>query len=315
MRRLWAWTLSLVDRREHGLALALFRVGLGLCVLNILLPMLGTGVQDFVYVDIHHGGYRELTPNWLMNLLGGPSPEGVARLCWLLVAGGVLMTLGLGGRLTHLITGQLLLAMFSLNPGAGGGHDRLLTNAVWLLVLGDGTATLSLDCRLRTGRWTSAREVACWPRYLATLQVVVVYTATGLQKLGVDWWPWGDFAAVYKALLMPNWRRFDMSWVGHVYPLTQLLTVGTLVFEIGAPVLLLAAWYRDTRTRPGRLRALLNRLDPRWMWALGGIGLHMGIHLFMNVGPFSWVTMSYYICWWSADEWARRLRLRAQTSP
>ncbi len=318
MRRTLRWLDAVVARREQGTALALFRVACGLCVLNIIVPMVLTGVHRIVLVDLAHGGYHSNKANWLMSLLGGPTPSGVLLLCGLLTLGGLAMVLGAGGRLTNLATNQLLIALFTLNPGAGGGHDRLLTNAIWLLVLGNSTATLSLDSRLRRGRWISDTLVAAWPRHLATLQVVVVYTATGLQKVGVDWWPWGGLTAIYKSLLMPNWRRFDMSWVGHVFPLTQLATIGTLIFEIGAPILLLAAWYRDTRTRPGRLRALLNRIDPRWIWGLSGVGLHMGIHLFMNVGPFSWVTMSYYFCWWSPDEWAalaRRLRPGAQTSP
>ena len=64
------------------------------------------------------------------------------------------------------------------------GDDRLLTNALWLLVLSRSTATLSLDCRLRTGQWVSSVLVPAWPRYLALYQLVLVYGTTGLQKLG-----------------------------------------------------------------------------------------------------------------------------------
>lgn len=325
MRRTITWLWGVLQRREVGTSLALFRIAAGLCVLTIMLPMVATGVHHLVLADVTDGGYRSVAKDlWIVNLLGGPTAAGIDRLCALLAVAATLLVLGLGGRLTALLTLALTLAFFRLNPGSGGGHDRLLTNALWLLVLARSTATLSLDSRIRTGRWTSDARVAAWPRYLAVYQLVVVYTATGVQKLGVDWMPWGGFAALYKALLMPTWRRYDMDWVAWVYPLTQLGTVLTLLFEIGAPVFLLAAFYRDTRTRPGRLRAFSNRVDLRLVWALIGVGLHLGIHAFMNVGPFSWVTLSFYACLWHPDEWralGRRVLARigrapaAQTSP
>lgn len=314
---LWGW----VARTEQGTALALFRIGLGLCVLNVVLPMLWTGVHTLLLVDVSDGGYRSIKGDWLVGLLGGPTQAGVGRLGALTAAFGLLLTLGLGGRATALGALLCCISLFKLNPSAGGGHDRLLTNALWLTVLAESTATLSLDCWRRTRRFTSDRLVPAWPRFLAVYQIVAVYTATGTQKLGVDWMPWGGFNAVYKALMMPSWRRFDMSWLGPFYPLTQLASAMTLVFEWGAVVWLLSAWFRDTRDRPGWLRATFNRLDLRAVWALMGVGMHLGIQLFMNVGPFSWVTLSFYACLWHPDEWrafGQRVRARlgrAQTSP
>lgn len=310
MRRLLDWLGGVLAREEAGTSLALLRIGAGLCVLHIVVPMSQTGAWKLVMLDAAHGGYRGLTPNWLASLLGGATPEGARNLLVLLGLSGLALTLGLGGRLTALVTGQALIAFFGLHTGAGGGHDRLLTNAIWLLVLGRASETLSLDCWLRTRRLRSERPVAAWPRWLAVWQLVVMYTATGLQKVGVDWTPWGGFTALYKALLMPNWRRWDMDWIAPFFPLTQLGTALTLVFEIGAPVWLLALWYRETRARPGRLRAWMNRVDLRSVWVGMGVALHAGIHLFMNVGPFSFVTLSYYACLYHPDEWralARRL--------
>ena len=305
LRALRGW----LDRKEVGTSLALFRIATGLVVLYTLVPMRWLDVDVLVYADAAAGGYRVTqSSNPLVWLAGGATAAGVVRLCWAGIAAATLLTLGLGGRVTAFVTLQLLIALFRLNGDAGGGHDRFMTNALWLLVLGDATATLSLDCRRRTGAWTSAALVSAWPRYLAVYQLVVVYTTTGLQKVGVDWMPWGDWAALYKALLLPSWRRIDMSWIGPFYPLLQLGTVTTQIFEIGAWVWILAAWYRHTRTRPGRLRAWSNRHDLRALWALLGLGLHLAIHAFMNVGPFSWISLSFYVNLWHPDEWAARWR-------
>lgn len=317
IRRLWGAAADRLATREAGTSLALFRIFSALSLLSIVAGLVYSG-SGVLLVDVDHGGPDDLhTGSWLLKAIGGTTPAGIGRAVAGCSASGLLLALGFGGRLTALVTLQLTIALFAANPGAGGGHDRLLTNALWLLVLAPSTATLSLDCRLRTGRWTCAQPVAAWARYLAVYQLVLVYFATGTQKLGVEWMPWGGFSAVYRALLTPSWRRFDMDWVAWVYPATQALTALTLVFEIGAPVWLLAAWYRATRARPGRLRALSNRLDLRALWALVGVGMHLGIWIFMNVGPFSPVTLSYYAALWHPDEWAalaRRIRGAARAS-
>lgn len=314
MKAAWQTFRGWLDRREPATALALMRVLLGLCILHIVVPLVETGAHHLLLVDLSDGGYtRIIGNNTLLDLLGGATRTGVDRLCALNAAAAICVILGLGGRVSIFVALQALIALFSLNPASGGGHDRLLTNGLWLLVLGESTATLSLDARLRHGRWVRDALVAAWPRYLAVFQLVVVYTATGLQKVGVPWTPWGGFSALYRALLMPSWQRWNMDWIGPFFPLTQMGTVGTLIFEVGAPVWLLAAWYRDTRTRPGRLRALFNRLDVRRIWVAAGVALHVGIALFLNVGVFSWVTLSFYVALFHPDEWAawaRRLRAR-----
>src|SRR5262249_45989543 len=149
---------------------------------------------------------------------------------------GALLALGLGGRVTALVVAQSYLAVSQLNPLCCAGDDRLLSNALWLLVLSRSTVTLSLDCRLRTGRWVSDEPVPAWPRYLAIVQLVLVYGATGLQKMGIDWLPGGGFAALYYILQEPAWVRWDMSWLAWVFPLTQIATAVAWFFEVSAPL-------------------------------------------------------------------------------
>jgi hypothetical protein len=96
-----------------------------------------------------------------------------------------------------------------------------------------------------------------------------------------------------------------MDFTAWVYPLTQVATAITWHWETGAWVMLLVYYYRYTRDRPGRLRALSNRWDLRLPFAGIGISLHVGILLTMNVGPFSWVSMSYYLCLFRPEEVSR----------
>src|SRR5262249_11684455 len=84
----------------------------------------------------------------------------------------------------------------------------------------------------------------------------------------------------------------------------QAATGLTWVWEITAPVLLLAMWYRRTSHRPG-LRAAFSRVDFRRWFVLIGVAVHLGIFLAMDVGPFSCVMLSYYLCLFRPDEWQR----------
>ena len=75
------------------------------------------------------------------------------------------LMLGFFGRASAFVTLQCCLYLYNLNGADAGAHDRYINNALWLLVLADSTATWSVDCRRKTGSWTSEGccwESACW---------------------------------------------------------------------------------------------------------------------------------------------------------
>lgn len=302
---LWRRLVRRLAHREPGTSLALFRAGIALVVLGSLLHMAWADAVVPIWLDHDFGGVMKLRPRgWLGKHLDAARPGVVWPLFWGTVAASSALLVGLGGRLVALVTLQLLLVLFELAPGTGGGHDKLLTNALWLLVLAPATATLSLDCRLRTGAWTSARPVAAWVRYVAIIQLCLVYGVTGIQKLGAEWMPWGGWSALYYSLMLPSWARWDLAWIAHVYPLTQLATAVTWLWEVTFPVVLLAFWFRATHDRAGRLRRLVLRFDLRALYAAVGVALHLGIWATMNVGPFSWAALAWYACLFHPDELA-----------
>lgn len=318
---LWARWVALLSRQEDGSSLALLRVGVGLCSLYTTGTVVAAGMVPVLWLDREHGGYLDLGATWwLVDALGGATPGVVWGLVAASLLSSTLLVLGLFSRLSALVALQTVMALTWINTSAGGSYDDLTTNALWLLVLAESDATLSLRCRLKTGAWTSAAPVSAWPRYLFVLQLVVMYASTALQKLSAYWTPGGDFSALYYILQQPTWQRFDMRWVGRFFPITQLATASTWLWELSAPLLGLSFWYRDTRDRPGRLRALFNRLDFRALYAGFGVALHLGIHALMEVGPFSFITLSYYLALIHPDELRRfgrslRRASRADSTP
>jgi hypothetical protein len=300
---MWRRWIELVSRTEDGLSFALFRVCIGLCLLGTVGTVVVHGLVPILWVDREYGGYRSLGDrSWLLTALGGPQPEAVWLLIAVALASGVLLVVGFGGRVTAFVAAQSWLALSLVNGHCGGSYDELLSNALWLLVLGPNARTLSLDARLRTGRWLPSAPIGSWARALVVFQLVVLYCSTGSQKLSAYWTPVGGFSALYYILQQPSWQRTDMSFLAHVYPLTQVATAATWVWEITSPLLLVSMWLRRDPLRGGRVRRFLARYDYRIPFTLVGVSIHLGIEALMDVGPFSFIVLSFYVALWRPDE-------------
>jgi hypothetical protein len=303
LRRWWAAWVALLDRREPGDAMALFRMAVGVVVVWVLLSMAAGGLGEILWVDRAFGGYRALGNGpYLVAWLGGPTPGVVRGLLGVTILAGVLVAVGLGGRLAAFVALQGYIALQRIDGNASGSSDLLVTNALWLLVLARSTATLSLDCKLRTGKLRSDEEISAFPRYLGILQLVVMYWSTGMQKVSVYWFPTGSYSALYYILQQPTWQRFSMTWAARAYPMTQVATAVTWLWEVTSPALLLVYYYRYTADRDGRLRRWANRRDLRLPWVVVGLGLHLAIFAAMDVGHFSQISLAFYICLWQPAE-------------
>jgi hypothetical protein len=295
LRRFWAFWVALMSERERGTTIALFRMSVGLVIFITFLQLLERGVHEVIWFQFDEGGYRTLGRGpMIIQWLGGLNAENVRLLLWVLMTSSFFVAIGFGGRVSAFVCLQAYITIHRINGESSGSSDILVTNALWLLVLARSTQTLSLDCLVATGKLTSEERIPAWPRYLGVLQMVILYCTTGIQKLSIYWTPFGGFSALYFVLQQPSWVRFDMAWTAWVYPLTQLGTATTWIWEITAPIILVILWYRRTPRRGGRLRYWLTLWDFRLLWALVGLTFHSFILLLMVVGPFSPISMSYY---------------------
>ncbi len=316
MKRWWNAWVELLSVREPGTTLAALRIGVGLVLLYSVLSVMAAGLVEVMWVDAAYGGLQTLdTPHWLARVLGGRTPGTAWTLGWASLALGTMLVLGYGGRVTAFATLQVYSATVDTKYTLTGGYDAMICNALWLLVLAESTATLSLDCRRRTGAWIGDREVAAWPRYLFIFQLVVVYGTTGLHKLSPVWTPGGSHSALYWVFQDPTWRRWDMDWTASIYGLTQIATAVAWWWEVLAPLLLWVYWLRHTAERGGRLRAFVHKYDPRILFVAIGITLHVSILVSVNVGPFSWISMTYYLSMIPPDRWPPWLRRSPPRAP
>lgn len=306
MRRLLTGWVDLWDRREAPLSLALCRVLLGLVVVWDIGLMAPLDLVQVMFGTAEHGGlahledYRKVPE--LFELIE-PS-EGLAGAFFAVLLGSaVLFTLGLATRLSGLVLLLTWAQWALLLPWADRGIDMLMRNAVLLLVLSGSGRALSLDARLRTGSWLGdGGLVTAWPRYLLIVQLVIVYFAAGVSKVASSWLPVGDWSALYIAMRDPAFRKLEVETLHLVYPLTQLGTAVSWVWEWTSPVLLLAFWFRCTRTRRGRLRAWMNRVSFVRLFLLVGASFHVGTHFALQLGIFPFAMLALYPAFFHPDE-------------
>ena len=138
--------------------------------------------------------------------------------------------------------------------------------------------------------WTVPTDAPVTAVRLIQLQLVVMYTYTGIAKHGHTWL---DGSAIYYSWLDVSYVRWPMlmEWLVGFAPVRvagQLLAWGTLVFELG--FLPLIAWRRT------RIPTLIV-----------GLLLHAGIWGTLSVGIFSWSSVWGYPAFLQTG-WAERWR-------
>jgi hypothetical protein len=182
VRNAWGRWVEGLDATEPAYALAIVRILLALTILSCLVHAGVTGVVPLIWHDTAHGGFRDLSATWwLVRVLGGPTTGVVDAIYAASIVGAGLLLLGIGGRVTPLVLGQLLLALFSLNPATGGGHDRVMTCALFVLAFSGASQTLSVPARIATGRWLAPVLVPSWPRWVLFYLLGIFYTSSGMQ--------------------------------------------------------------------------------------------------------------------------------------
>lgn len=314
----WAWWVGLWSRRESPRSMAIVRIALSLVLLWDFATVWHLDLITTLWGMPEVGGLGDVSSRkpvpemyrWL------PPTEATALATfWVMVAALVCLAIGFLTPIAALVALLVSSQLAQVLPLGDRGIDLMLRNALCLLALSGCGRAWSLDARLFRGgtlgrlfgRNSGASDaVLAWPRHLLVLQVLVMYFAAGIQKTSVTWWPLGDYGAIYLILQDPSIAAFRFGWLDRVFPLTQLASAATMVFELGAGAIVFAWWFRDTRTRPGGMRALFNRLELHKWWMVIGVGLHLGIAATMSLGIFPYAMLAMYPAFFHPDELHRR---------
>ncbi len=295
----WAWShwRGLWFRPVSARGIAVLRIALGLVLLDQLLalwPDLAglVGPDALVTVDAARSQIRvgRWTP---FDTVGDPAV--LHRWMAAAVLAALCFTAGLGARVAGVFSVVFQAWLYQRDPYFMNGGDRVLRLGILYLCTVPCGAAWSVEAWLRqrlrgTPEGPASPLVPATATVLIRLQLMAVYTWSGIQKAGTAAWKEGD--ALYYALSSGNYARaphlFDSALASPaVQAVLSASTWVVLAWECGFALLVL--W---PRTRH---------------WALGiGVAFHASIFLTMTVGVFSTATPLLLLAWLH-PAWVERL--------
>ena len=165
----------------------------------------------------------------------------------------------------------LLLAGWWGSSGKVMHNDLLLLTVAVPMLFARSPGSADIDAGPSRVQWG-------WPPRAALVVLATVYCLTGIQKLrhsGLDWIFSDNLSWVIRQGSSPFGQGFaravaDQGW------LTRLFAAGTLIIELGAPVML---FFR--RTRP--------------LFALASFALHGSIWALMGLDYYGWILTTWAV--------------------
>ena len=293
------WSLALV-RLLLGLALLGDYLSMGLR--GLVVPLLTTGADGGLAA-------RAGAEPALWQQLFGTGPEAAWGLYGALVVTTVMVAAGFFTRSASLML-LLLSAQFAwILPAGDRGIDMLSRNVLMIFVFAGSGQALSVDAWWARRRGSGGVvRIGAWARRLLLLQLVAMYWTAGVQKYAQQWWPWGDFGALW--VIWQDWPMTAVATAGWVqsplaWRFSQLATALTIGWEVSFPLILVAWYLLRTADRGGRWRAWVVRTRPDLAYAGLGVVFHLGIALWLDLGVFPWAMLALYPAFLGPDAWAR----------
>jgi uncharacterized membrane protein YphA (DoxX/SURF4 family) len=285
------------DRREGPESLALLRILVPLVILLDLAEALRLGLLPGLWVPPPDGigwvGATEAAPPFTRLL--GASTATAWIVIGLAVLGALLLLAGVFHRLGAVLLALATAELARLAPDGERAVDVLLRIAVLVLAFSRADACWSIASwlRRRAGH-PPLLAIPAWPRQLLFLQLVWVYFSAAQNRGGAAWWPSGELSAIANILSDPHYARFTPGWTAVVFPLTQASTALTMLFELGAPILVPLTLLDRGYLHGGAVGAFVRRFRLRFVYLGLGVLLHLGIWLTMRLGIFSLGMLSLY---------------------
>lgn len=287
------------DQRETAESLALVRILLPAVVLWDLYQAHRLHLVEVLWAPIEEGGLGPASHAepliWLYRHYGA-SVQSAHWLFALTLASALLLMVGLFSRASALALLLCYAQLEALSPDADRGIDTLLRDVLCILVFARAGATMSLDALLWRRKFFTDTLVPAWPRLLIIAQLIVLYFFAGLAKDAASWSWGGGYVALFYVLHEPHHIRFVIPHDALVfaYPLTQLGTLSTVLWERCSVFLPLLKWLRNTRERGTRWHRWANRLHLLELWVGTGVFFHLMLAALLALGIFPWGCLALY---------------------
>jgi hypothetical protein len=264
-----------VARPASPRPLAILRIGLAAVLLVQAYTLGGSLIElygnlGFVQWSVEPLGTPSGVPrvDWLVDALAphGVSDVAVVRGVFLVYVGSLAcLLLGWRTRVAAVLAWLTHTALKTSGNASIYGVDEFAHIALFYCMFMPVGHALSLD-RLAgrvSGEPSSAARLGL---RVLQLHLCVVYVSSGIHKAtGEQWW---NGEAVWRSLMRPDFAHFDMSWLAEAPWVAMLACWGTLLVEVGYPLLVWPRWTRTAGT-------------------LAAIGLHVGIAVGLGLVSFA----------------------------
>ena len=258
------------------------------------------GPEGVAPADVHDewllDGWR-----WTALLFSTDNMTVVTILFWLRVALTVAFMLGWHTRVVNVLLWFATMAFINRNPALRNGAEDVLMVGLFLLMFSPSGRAFSLDRRRWLRRHGAAPDpptTPAWPVRVLQIQVCVIYMTTGLAKLlrtfdGDNWFvgTWWDGTSLHYVLNDTTMSRWSFAQMPMPLWATAPLTYLSVWWETLFPALVMCRWTRK--------------------WSLWfGVLFHLGIYATIEVGWFSFYTLSLYGLWIPGEFWDRLFKSR-----
>jgi hypothetical protein len=290
----WAGVVRAADGFDHWVRdpvdprpLAWFRSSLGLLSLVNLwllwpdMPM-WLGNDGVLPPDVH----RELIADTRISvfMITGYSDAAIGIIRGLGLVGGLGLCLGILPRCAAFCVWMAAVSYSYRNMCILHSGDNLIRIGAFFLMFARTDGVFSLPVAMR--RWFFRQTpsdsqprmnlVPAWPQRILQVQICILYLVAGIWKaLGPTW---RNGTAVGLVLQLGEFQRFPIPDFFMTPIMSQVMTYGTLAFELGFPLLV---WIP-------RLRIPV---------LIAGLVFHAGLDWVMNVQLFQWLITAYYLLW------------------
>jgi Vitamin K-dependent gamma-carboxylase len=186
----------------------------------------------------------------------------------------VCLLLGLRTQVASIGAFFLHWTLMNTNYTTAYGVDAYAHFTLFYLMLLPAGAAFSLD--VASGRTRNEpTSIARLGIRILQLHLCVSYLSSGIEKaMGPQWW---NGELLWRALSLPEYQVFDMSWLAHWPLLSKIGGWMTLAVELGYSIFI---WPKPTR-RP---------------WVMAVVGLHLGIAIFLGLGSFGYMMCVLTAC-------------------
>ena len=221
---------------------------------------------------------EELQPTgWAISFWWYVPAPWMGYLHWLSCAVCLAFCVGFCTRFTSPLAWLVAVSYANRAMLANFGLDQILCALALYLALAPSGTHYSLDAWIRSKRGTTRPLKSVMSNVAARLiqlHLCIIYFFAGLSKLqGESWWN-GD--ALWNALANYEYQSWDLTFLARWPYLTDMLTVGTVLWEISFIALV---WNRHLRP---------------WILA-AGLLMHLGIGAFMGMWTFGLTMMFGYL--------------------